>query len=327
MKNDKVIILAAFLSASTVYADCNIKVMPMGRIAVAAARNSGQIRFPAFSKFAVLKERTGGLSGDSVEFVAFDVRTRAEADRQATLAATGGCRLVPRPLCQMNLEAPNKVKVKMTTLVNQGGDSWQPQFSDVISVNGANASATVLQNLELFRSQKAALGCDWDAGLGECSITRNFNSARKRPQYHLRLGSGNATGLINLTYERSNELMGQLGSSMDFSAGSGAGAGPSCRFTDIPGDLECSIAPQGSGFVVRFGTLGSSERFTDREAACQLLTARASAGECRTSSSGGEEVCTHAGVRSGGARPSVAPSKLSGDAAVVPGPAPESEER
>ena len=151
--------------------------------------------------------------------------------------------------------------------------------------------------------------------MGECSITRNFSAARKRPQYNLRLGNGNATGFTNLTYERSNEVMGQLGSSMDFSEGSGSGesAGPSCRFTDIPGDLDCSIVPQGSGFVVAFGTLGSSERFTDREAACQLLTARATAGECRTSSSSGEEVCSHAGVRSGGARPIGAPSKGNDD--------------
>ena len=191
-------ILALLLCGAVAYGDCKIKVLPMGRITPSTARNAGQIRFPNFSKYAVLRERTGGLSGDSVEFVAFDVRTRAEADRQASAAATGSCTLEARPLCQMNLEAPNKVKVKMTTLVNQGGDSWQPQFTDVISVNGANASATVLQNLELFRSQKASLGCDWDPGLGECSITRNFSAARKRPQYNLRLAVTLQDLLLNL---------------------------------------------------------------------------------------------------------------------------------
>lgn len=314
------VLIALVLCASVVYADCKIKVLPMGGFTPTVAKNAGQIRFPNFPKYGVLKERTGGLTGDSVEFVASDVRTRAEADRLAGLAAKGSCTLVPRPLCQMKLEAPHKVKVKMSTLVKQVGGAWQPEFSEVISIIGANGRATVLQNLELFRGQKAALGCDWDPDLSECSITRNFSSSRKRPQYNLRIGLSPATGLPDLTYEGSNELMGQLGSTMDFSdeSGSDANGGASCRFTEIPEQLECSIARQSSGFVVRFGALGNSERFSDREAACQLLSARVTAGECRASSTDGEEVCAHPGVRSGDTRPTSAPLKGGDSAPTVP---------
>lgn len=313
----------AFLPVMNAYSsDCEVRVVASGTVSARQAVSEDQLRLPAPNKFAVIK-----VSKDlPLEVLANNIQSREAANTRAAEAATDTCPVQDKTVCQMQLEAPNQVVVKISALDRNNRET----FVDGLIFKGSKNS-DLQSNINLLKNRHSALGCKWEKGATqECSISRSFDFESKIPKYNVKIGNKKISGMSGLNYESAMAIYGrwnevetkpnpyndeQVSDVAQFLKADPAlvevnePVEPSCEFNPMPSQLMCSIGFENGGHTVKYDSLGHSKRLEDRESACNRLSEKVTSGECAMSSPIGDDPCTHSGVYSG-ARSLFAPSKF-----------------
>ncbi|MEK6626924.1 MAG: hypothetical protein AABY86_18310 [Bdellovibrionota bacterium] len=285
----KMMMTFAMLGVSFAYAEnnsCVIRVVPVGKIHPQPAGTASEVQLPRFSQYAVIRERQGETANRSIEVIQNNITNRVSAEEQANNLGTTECPVQSGPRCQMQIAAPNKVIVRLSSLDKNN----QERSSDVLVIRGAPTSS-LQDNLNLLRDRQTQLGCNWERGEAqECQITRKFSLSGRAPEYSIQLGHSEFRGLGALSYEQVKSL------AQEWNNSDGTPPTPTCHFSKMPDSLICSVDYRNGRPVVKYEHLGLSYQFADHESACQTLMERVTSGECGMSSPIGDDPCMHSGV-------------------------------